>query len=84
MQVYAAAISKPFQAWNEIENDVEYLAPENRIIEEVESLIIYSHQPVYNTRSKGGAQNLGGDLVIFRITSYNVCYTKLLRDEVAS
>jgi len=65
VQVYAAAISKPFQAWNEIENDVEYLAPENRIIEEVESLIIYSHQPVYNTRSKGGAQNLGGDLVIF-------------------
>jgi len=65
VQVYAAAISKPFKAWNEIENDEEYPAPENKIIEEVESLIIVSHQPVYNARSKGGSQNVEHDLVIF-------------------
>ena len=65
VQVYVAAISKPFQAWGDIENDEEYLAPENRIIEEVESLIIFAHQPVYNARSKGGSQVVDNDLVVF-------------------
>ncbi len=65
VQVYAAAISKPFQAWDEIKNDEEYPAPENQIIEEVESLIIFSHQPVYNARSKGGTQSVYRDLAIF-------------------
>ena len=65
MQVYVAAISKPFQAWSEIKNDEEYPAPENRIIEEVESLIIFAHQPVYNARSKGGTQNVDHDIVVF-------------------
>lgn len=65
VQVYAAAISRPFNAWNEIKDDEEYPAPDNRIIEEVESLIIFSHQPVYNTRSKGGTQNVEHDIVIF-------------------
>ncbi|MDP3438265.1 MAG: hypothetical protein Q8R51_04920 [Azonexus sp.] len=65
VQLYAAAISKPFQAWNEIENDEEYSIPDNRIIEEVESLTIFAHQPAYNARCKGGTQSLDYDLVIF-------------------
>ncbi len=65
VQVYAAAISKPFQAWSEIEHDEEYPAPDNSIIEKVESLIIFAHQPVYNSRSKGGTQPTSSDIVIF-------------------
>ncbi len=65
VQIYAAAISKPFQDWQELANDSEYPPPENKVIEEIESLLIYSHQPVYNTRSKGGSQLLDHDIVVF-------------------
>ncbi|PXX81202.1 hypothetical protein [Rivihabitans pingtungensis] len=65
VQIYAAAISKPFLAWDELKNEYAYPAPENQIIEEIESLIIFAHQPVYNTRSKGGRQSLDHDFVVF-------------------
>lgn len=68
VQVYLAAISKPFHSWGElskIPDDVGYPPLGNKLIEEIESLIIYSHQPVYNTRSKGGAQHNEQDIVVF-------------------
>ena len=65
VQLYAAAISKPFQAWNEIANDEEYPVPDDQIIGEVEALTIFAHQPVYNERCKGGTQLLDHDVVIF-------------------
>lgn len=79
VQVYAAAISKPFQAWHEIEHDEAYPAPENSIIDEVESLIIFAHQPVYNSRSKGGTQTPSNDLVIF-----NTGHRSTLLPEISS
>lgn len=65
VQVYAAAISKKFARWEEIQNEAEYPPPENSIVERIEGLLIYAHQPVYNTRSKGSAGIAEEDFVIF-------------------
>lgn len=65
VQVYAAAISKKFARWDEIKNDAEYPPPENSIVERLEGLLIYAHQPVYNTRSKGCAGIIDEDFIIF-------------------
>jgi hypothetical protein len=65
VQVYAAAVSKKFACWQEIQNDIEYPPPENLIVERLESLLIYAHQPVYNIRSKGYAGVVEEDFVVF-------------------
>lgn len=65
VQVYAAAISRNFARWDEIQNDDEYPPPENATVERIESLLIYAHQPVYNSRSKGHIGTEIEDFVIF-------------------
>lgn len=65
VQIYAAAISRPFTLWNEIESDTEYSPPENSVVERIEGLLIYAHQPVYNSRCKGSTGNAESDFIVF-------------------
>ena len=65
VQVYAAAISKPFKEWSEVQDRAEYPPPDNDSVERIERLLIYAHQPVYNTRCKASASEIKSDFIIF-------------------
>ena len=51
VKVYTAVIGK-FMSWLHNSSIVEYLPLDRSVIEAVESLLIYSHQPVYNQPQK--------------------------------
>ncbi len=53
-KAYVASIGK-FKNWTKYSEIEEYLKPKPDIIEKVEKLFIFSHQPVYNNMSKQNA-----------------------------
>ena len=65
VKIYAAAISPPFTSWSEVAHMNSYPPLADAVISEVESLLIYAHQPVYNSRSKGGQQAVPRELHLF-------------------
>lgn len=64
VNVYLASIGA-FESWEANEQMQEYKAPSRKVIESIESLLIYSHQPVYNRRSTGGGFTLDCPYVVF-------------------
>ena len=65
VKIYAAAISPSFSNWSEVENITSYEPQPDSTICEIESLLIYAHQPVYNARSKGGQQASSRQIHLF-------------------
>lgn len=57
--VYAAAIA-PFESWSKAAESEVYLRPETEIVERIEALLIYAHQPAYNRKSKDTAHAARG------------------------
>lgn len=54
--IYLASIGG-FENWVESEKIAIFDPPEREIIGKVESLLIYAHQPVYNTKNRTTAKN---------------------------
>ena len=54
VQIYAAAIGE-FTSWKQWDNTEEYPPLPESTISEIEALLIISHQPAYNSRSKKNA-----------------------------
>ncbi len=50
-KAYAASLGK-FENWEKFYKIAEYSKPDNVAIEKVEKLLIFAHQPAYNTMSK--------------------------------
>ena len=65
VQVYLAAISPSISAWSDIDPDKDYPVPEQPLLNEIESLLIYAHQPGFNSRSIGRPPRINRDIVIF-------------------
>lgn len=78
VNVYVACIGE-FYSWAKNEKIDEYSPPSHEIIEQVESLLIYAHQPVYNTRSKQGNFQ-----PIQQIAVFNTGHRSTLYPEVSS
>jgi hypothetical protein len=55
VSVYIAAIGE-FESWDKARKTEAYPPPRLEIIDAIEALLIYAHQPVYNYRSKQTAQ----------------------------
>lgn len=65
VKVYFASIGV-FESWETNEQKESYPAPsDRRVTESIESLLIYSHQPVYNRRSTRGGFKLDCPYVVF-------------------
>lgn len=78
VKVYVACIGE-FYSWSENEKIESYPPPLSGLIEQIESLLIYAHQPVYNTRSKqGNFQSVPP------ITVFNTGHRSTLYPEVSS
>lgn len=75
--IYAAAISPAFSLWAEVENIMNYPPPSESVINEIESLLIYAHQPVYNSRAKGGLQTMSQHIHVFNTGRRSTLYPEL-------
>ena len=64
VKVYLASIGT-FESWEARDKIESYPKLEKGIIQSIESLLIYSHQPVYNTRSRQGNFKLEYPYVVF-------------------
>ncbi len=78
VRIYVACIGE-FISWTENAAIEEYPPLSRDVIEQVESLLIYAHQPVYNTKSKQG--NLQS---VQPITVFNTGRRSTLYPEVSS
>ena len=65
VQVYLGAISRPMSSWADIADDKTYPIPTQELLNEVEALLIYAHQPGFNSRSIGRPPRIDRDIVIF-------------------
>lgn len=67
-KIYVASIGE-FSDW-ESSNKIDiFNSPSREIIEQVESLLIYSHQPVHNSKSRDSAKN-AKEIRIFNTGKY--------------
>ena len=65
VKIYTASISE-FKSWDFNSKKKEYSPPDDvSIIDAVEALLIYSHQPVYNQRSKLSPNDASATLRLF-------------------
>lgn len=64
VQIYVASIGE-FSSWNERNNISEYIKSTSDIIDKVEQLLIYAHQPVFNSSSKNNIHSNISELRIF-------------------
>jgi len=55
---------REFTGWEGWKKPVNYPKPQRKLVEKVEALLIYAHQPVYNMRNKQGA-NTAKNIRIF-------------------
>ena len=78
VKIYTACIGE-FLSWKENMTIEEYPPLDSRLIEEIESLLIYVHQPVYNHRSK-----YGGSRFSFHLTVFNTGHRGPLYPEVST
>jgi hypothetical protein len=65
VRMYAAAISPPFEQWSEIAGVESYPPLADHTVTQIESLLIFAHQPVYNARSKGDQCSLTSNICLF-------------------
>jgi hypothetical protein len=65
VQIYLAAISPAISAWSDIDPEKDYPIPESQLLNEIESLLIYAHQPGFNSRSIGRPPVINRDIAIF-------------------
>ena len=65
VRIYAAAISPPFEQWSEVMTVESYPPLDDKLVTQIESLLIYAHQPVYNARSKGDRRTAPGNICLF-------------------
>ena len=75
-KIYAAAISE-ITCWKQIENKESYTPPDRSIIEDIESLLIYSHQLVYNIKSKIGLNRYERDFIVFNTGKRSSLYPEV-------
>lgn len=75
-KVYAAAISE-MKCWQEISNKDSYDPPDKRTIEDIESLLIYSHQLAYNVKSKIGLNRHDRDFIVFNTGKRSALYPEV-------
>lgn len=76
VSVYFAAIGI-FKSWD-ARSDIDSYPPlERKIIESIESLLIYSHQPVYNRRSTQGGFKLECPYIIFNTGRRSTLYPEV-------
>ena len=58
-QIYLASLGK-FISWDASEEIERFTQPDDDLIQRVESLLIYAHQPVYNKKSRESAVRCDG------------------------
>lgn len=76
VKVYTAVIGK-FLSWSHNSNIEEYPPLDRSVIEAAESLLIYSHQPVYNQRSKARADQLFREIRLFNTGHRSTLYPEI-------
>jgi hypothetical protein len=64
VQIYVASIGE-FSSWNNRNNMSEYIKSTSDIISKVEQLLIYAHQPVFNSSSKNKIDSDIAELRLF-------------------
>ena len=62
--IYSAAIGE-MKCWADVKYKDAYPRPERSVIEDIESLLIFSHQLAYNVKSKVGLNRHRRDFVVF-------------------
>ena len=58
-KIYVASIGD-FKSWEESNNHSIFNKPDRKLIEKIESLLIYAHQPSQNKKNKNSADNSHG------------------------
>lgn len=67
----------PFKSWSSNYAMEEYPRLSHEIIEEIEALLIFAHQPVYNARSKISAATKSGHIRIFNSHRRSTLYPEV-------
>jgi hypothetical protein len=76
VSVYFAAIGT-FESWEDRDKIESYPPLDRKIVESIESLLIYSHQPVYNKRSTQGGFKLECTYVVFNTGRRGTLYPEV-------
>ena len=76
VKVYAGYVGI-FDSWEQIALRSEYLPLVDKTINAIESLLIYSHQPVYNTKEKKTALGTLGNIKLFNTGRRSTLYPEV-------
>lgn len=76
VKIYTACIGE-FASWKNNLEVEEYPPLATRIIEQVESLLIYVHQPVYNSKSKLGNNRFDSHMSLFNTGRRGTLYPEV-------
>jgi hypothetical protein len=59
-----------FKGWQEWEKPGSYPKAATKIVKQIEALLIYAHQPAYNTANKSSAKEISKNIRIFNSGHY--------------
>lgn len=76
VKVYTACIGE-FVSWEKNAVVEEYPPLDNAIITQIEALLIYVHQPVYNRQAKGGTIRFNGHISVFNTGRRSTLYPEV-------
>ena len=76
VKIYTGCIGE-FFSWKKYYEIEEYPPLSTRVIEQVESLLIYAHQPVYNNKSKLGNNRFESHMLVFNTGRRSTLYPEV-------
>ena len=59
-----------FTSWKEWDKLEKYKKTKGEIVQKIEALLIYAHQPAYNAANKNSAKNISANIRIFNSGKY--------------